>query len=297
MNWESGTGSGEEACGRERGGGSAGEGRKAGRNGGPAWDVPAWQSRTALALGEEAVERLARASVLVVGLGGVGAYAAEMIARCGVGRMVIADGDRVSESNLNRQLPALHSSIGRLKAEVMAERLLDINPALRLETVCRYLKDQPMIDLLEREPYHYVVDAIDTLSPKIYLLYHCRKRNIPVVSAMGTGGKSDPARLAVCDISQTYNCPLADVLRKRLHKLGVYHGIQSVFSPEPVKAGSVRETSGEPNKKSMIGTVPYMPVMAGCLCASVVVRELCGEKVVSDLPVPASVRRRIEAGN
>lgn len=256
---------------------------------------PEWQSRTGMLLGGDALRKLSRASVLVVGLGGVGAYAAEMIARSGVGRMVVADGDRIQESNLNRQLPALHSTLGRYKAEELALRLRDINPDLRVDAVCSYLKDQPMVDLIRSEPFDYVVDAIDTLSPKIYLLYHCRTLGIPVVSAMGTGGKTDPLRLTICDISQTYNCPLADVLRKRLHKLGVYHGIQSVFSPENVRTGAVREISGEPNKKSRIGTVCYMPSIAGCLCASVVIRELCGEKVVSDLPVPASVRKRIEA--
>lgn len=258
-------------------------------------EIPEWQSRTGLLLGGDALHRLSKASVLVVGLGGVGAYAAEMIARSGVGRMVVVDGDRIQESNLNRQLPALRSTLGEYKAHVMARRLKDINPDLRVDAVCAYLKDRPMVDLLRSEPFDYVVDAIDTLSPKIYLLYHCRMQGIPVVSAMGTGGKTDPLRLRICDISQTYNCPLADVLRKRLHKLGVYHGIQSVFSPESVKVGAVREISDEPNKKSRVGTVCYMPSIAGCLCASVVIRELCGEKVVSDLPVPASVRKRIEA--
>lgn len=252
-----------------------------------------WQSRTRLLLGEEGVKALGRASVLVVGLGGVGAYAAECIARAGVGRMVIVDGDRLHPSNLNRQLPALHSTLGRFKAEVIGERLLDIHPDLKLDVVCRYLKDQPMVDLLRSEKFDYVVDAIDTLSPKIYLLYHCSQLGLRVVSAMGTGGKTDPSRLTVCDISQTYNCPLADVLRKRLHKLGVYTGIQSIFSPEKVREEAVCEVQGEENKKSRVGTISYMPSIAGCLCASVVIRELCGEKVVSDLPVPPSVRRKI----
>ena len=251
------------------------------------------QSRTRLLLGDEAVETLRRASVLVIGLGGVGAYAAECIARAGVGRMVIVDGDCLHPSNLNRQLPALHSTLGRFKAEVIGERLLDIHPELKLDIVCRYLKDQPMVDLLQSEKFDYVVDAIDTLSPKIYLLYHCSHLGLKVVSAMGTGGKTDPSQLTVCDISQTYNCPLADVLRKRLHKLGVYTGIQSVFSPEKIREGAVCEVQDEENKKSRVGTVSYMPSIAGCLCASVVIRELCGEKVSSDLPVPLSVRRKI----
>lgn len=252
-----------------------------------------WQERTRLLLGDAAVNRLAASSVLVVGLGGVGAYAAEMLVRAGVGKLTIVDGDRLHATNLNRQLPALVPDLGRLKAEVMANRLRGINPDLELEAIPEYVKDGRMIEILESKPFDYVVDAIDTLSPKIYLLYHCVSRRLPVVSAMGSGGKLDPMQLKICDISQTYQCPLADVLRKRLHKLGVYTGIQAVFSPEPVPAHAVRETEGEPNKKSTVGTVSYMPSMAGCLCASVVIRELCGQKVVSDLPVPASVRKKI----
>ncbi|MCM1169888.1 MAG: tRNA threonylcarbamoyladenosine dehydratase [Bacteroides sp.] len=254
-----------------------------------------WQQRTELLLGGEAVRKLNQASVLVVGLGGVGAYAAEMIVRAGVGNLTVVDGDRLYPTNLNRQLPALLPDMGRLKAEVMAERLLDINPELHLEAIPEYVKDGRMIEILESKPYDYVVDAIDTLSPKIYLLYHCVNRRLPVVSAMGSGGKLDPMQFKICDISQTYNCPLADVLRKRLHKLGVYTGIQAVFSPENVPEHAVREVEGEANKKSMVGTVSYMPSIAGCLCASVVIRELCGQKVESDLPVPPSVRKKIKA--
>lgn len=255
-----------------------------------------WQERTELLLGEEAVKRLAAASVLVVGLGGVGAYAAEMIVRAGVGKITIVDGDRLHDTNLNRQLPALHSTLGRLKAEVMAERLRDINPELEIEAIPEYVKDGRMIQVLESKAFDYVVDAIDTLSPKIYLLYHCVNRRLPVVSAMGSGGKTDPMQLKICDIAQTYQCPLADVLRKRLHKLGVYTGIKAVFSPEVVPAHAVRESEGEPNKKSTVGTVSYMPSITGCLCASVVIRELCGQKIESDLPVPASVRKKIRQG-
>lgn len=244
-------------------------------------------------LGPEAVRKLNNADVLVFGVGGVGAYAAEMLVRAGVGNLTLVDGDRIHESNLNRQLPALLSELGKLKTEVLGRRLKDINPSLNLTEIPEYVKDERMIEILESRPYSYVVDAIDTLSPKIYLLYHCVNRHLPVVSAMGSGGKTDPMQLKICDISQTYNCPLADVLRKRLHKLGVYTGIQAVFSPEPVPEHAVRETEGEPNKKSTVGTVSYMPPIVGCMCASVVIRELCGEKVVSDLPVPASVRRKI----
>ena len=256
----------------------------------------AWDSRTELLLGQAEAESLRAASVLVMGLGGVGAYAAEMLARAGVGGLTIVDGDRLHPTNLNRQLPALHSTLGRLKAEVMGERLRDINPALRLEVLPEYVKDQRMIDILESCPFDYVVDAIDTLSPKVYLLYHCVQRGTRVVSAMGSGGKTDPLQLRICDISQTYACPLADALRKKLHRLGVYTGIQSVFSPEPGPARAVLPTWGEANKKSTVGTVSYMPSIGGCLCASGVIRELCGQKIKSDLPVPPSVRQKILDG-
>lgn len=252
-----------------------------------------WNERTVLLLGEEAVRKLSRSSVLVVGLGGVGAYAAEMLVRAGIGRLTVVDGDTIQPTNLNRQLVALRPDIGKPKAEVLGKRLLEINPELDLTVIAEYLKDQRMIEVLRRDRYDYVVDAIDTLSPKIYLLYHCRSMGLKVVSAMGSGGKTDPVQLKICDIAQTYLCPLADVLRKRLHKLGIYHGIQAVFSPEPVRKESVRETEGEPNKKSTIGTVSYMPPIVGCMCASVVIRELSGEKVVSDLPIPPSVKKKI----
>lgn len=244
-------------------------------------------------LGDANMEKLRAASVLVMGLGGVGAYAAEMLVRAGIGKICIVDGDEVSLTNLNRQLPALHSTLGQSKAGILKARFLDINPELEIEAIGEYVKDQRMVEILESRPFDYVVDAIDTLSPKIYLLYHCVKRKMRVVSAMGSGGKADPLQLKICDISQTYNCALADALRKRLHKLNIYAGIQAVFSPEPVPAYAVRKTFGERNKKSMVGTVSYMPPLVGCLCASVAIRELCGERVVSDLPVPLSVRRKI----
>ena len=152
-----------------------------------------WMQRTELLLGSDRIERLRNARVLVVGLGGVGAYAAEAIARAGVGTMTIADADAVSESNINRQLPALHSTVGEPKAEVMARRLLDINPGLRLTVVRRYIRDEETETLLD-EGFDYVVDAIDTLSPKAGLIRSCLERDIPVVSSMGAGAKTDPTR-------------------------------------------------------------------------------------------------------
>ena len=232
-----------------------------------------WLERTELMFGAETLARLQQASVLVVGLGGVGAYAAEMIVRAGVGRMVIADSDAVAESNINRQLVALHSTIGRQKAEVLAERLLDINPALQLTVINEYIKDEKTDELLDSQHFDYVVDAIDTLSPKLALIKGCLDRGYLVVSSMGAGGKLDPTRMEIADISKTHHCPLAHMLRKRMHKLGIRRGFKAVFSAEPPREGSMILCE-EQNKKSNVGTVSYFPALFGIGCASVVVRDL-----------------------
>ncbi|HBS85229.1 MAG: tRNA threonylcarbamoyladenosine dehydratase [Bacteroidetes bacterium GWF2_38_335] len=232
-----------------------------------------WISRTELLLGKSDLKKLQTAHVLVVGLGGVGAYAAEQICRAGVGKMTIVDGDKVEPSNRNRQLPALISNEGKEKAEVMGKRLKDINPDLDLTVICEYIKDDRMVEILQAEKYNYVVDAIDTLAPKIFLIYHSLKNNLRIVSSMGAGGKFDPSMVNVSDISQSFNCNLARMLRKRLHKLGVYNGVKVIFSSEKIKEGSMIISEGE-NKKSTVGTISYMPPVFGCFCASVVVRDL-----------------------
>ena len=235
-----------------------------------------WMQRTELLLGSDRIERLRNARVLVVGLGGVGAYAAEAIARAGVGTMTIADADAVSESNINRQLPALHSTVGEPKAEVMARRLLDINPGLRLTVVRRYIRDEETYALLDAARYDYVVDAIDTLSPKLALIAAALERRLPLVSSMGAGAKTDPTKMEIADISKTHHCPLAHMLRKRLHKLGVRSGFKAVFSPEAMREGAMILCE-EQNKKSNVGTISYLPALFGIGCASVVVRDLLGE--------------------
>ena len=239
-------------------------------------ETPQWSERTELLLGKEKLERLNSAHVLVVGLGGVGAYAAEMICRAGVGRMTVADSDTVSESNINRQLIALHSTVGKSKAALVADRLRDINPEIELTVVEEYIRDEMTYRLLDAAKYDYIVDAIDTLSPKAALIKGALDRGIPIVSAMGSGAKTDPTLMEIADISQTHHCPLAHMLRKRLHKMGVRSGFQTVFSAEPVREGAViiSETT---NKKSNAGTISYMPAVFGCGCASVVIRDLIGE--------------------
>lgn len=235
-----------------------------------------WMQRTELLLGEENMRRLAQAHVLVVGLGGVGAYAAEMICRAGVGRMTVADADEVSVSNINRQLVALHSTVGRSKAEVLAERLRDINPEIELTVVDKYIRDELTYELLDSARFDYVVDAIDTLSPKAALIKGALDRGYRVVSSMGAGAKTDPSLMEIRDISASHHCPLAHMLRKRLHKMGIRTGFWAVFSPEPLREGAMILCE-ETNKKSNVGTVSYLPAVFGCGCASVVVRGLIGE--------------------
>lgn len=235
-----------------------------------------WLERTTLLLGDEKLKILQNSNVLVVGLGGVGAYAAEMIARSGVGRMTIADADIVSPTNINRQLIALHSTIGKQKAELMADRLRDINPEINLTVVNKFIKDDETDALLDSDKFDYVVDAIDTLSPKLALIKGCLDRNIPMVSSMGAGAKTDPTKLEICDIAKTHHCPLAHMLRKRLHKIGIRTGFKAVFSPEPVREGAMILCE-EQNKKSNTGTISYIPALFGIGCASVVIRGLIDE--------------------
>ena len=235
-----------------------------------------WTERTELLLGKDKLNILQNAHVLVVGLGGVGAYAAEMVARAGVGRMTIADADTVGESNINRQLLALHSTIGRHKSEVMAERLHDINPDIELHVVTDYIRDEKTYELLDAAHYDYVIDCIDTLSPKVNLIAGALERNIPLVSSMGAGAKTDPTQIEIKDIGKSHHCPLAHMLRKRLHKVGIRSGFYAVFSPEPVREGAMI-LAEETNKKSNVGTISYIPAVFGCACASVVIRDLLGE--------------------
>ena len=236
-----------------------------------------WLSRTNLLLGEEKLNILKNSHVLIVGLGGVGAYAAEQICRAGVGKMTIVDGDTIDTSNINRQLPATTSNINKDKAEVMGARLLDINPNLDLNIKNEYLREERIGEVLVESKYDYVVDAIDTLAPKIFLIYRSLQNNLKIVSAMGAGGKTDPSKIQIADISETYNCKLARMLRKKLHKLDVYKGVQVVFSPEDVSKDAVILDESR-NKKSNVGTISYMPPLFGCFISSVVIKGLLPDK-------------------
>ena len=232
-----------------------------------------WLERSELLLGTQCINKLKLANVLIVGVGGVGAYAAEMLVRAGIGKMTIADSDTISLSNINRQLIALHSTVGRVKTDVLAERLKDINPELQLSVIAEYIKDEKTDEILGSQHFDYIVDAIDTLSPKLALIKGALDRNIPIVSSMGAGAKLDPTKMEICDISKTHHCPLAHMLRKRLHKMGIRRGFKAVFSAEPPIEGAMILCE-ERNKKSNVGTISYLPATFGIGCASVVIRDL-----------------------
>lgn len=232
-----------------------------------------WQKRTALLLGDEALPRLAAAKVLVAGAGGVGGYAVEMLVRAGVGHIVVVDSDDVSESNLNRQILALHSTIGRLKCDVVRDRMLDINPALEIKTVPEYLTEENIPSLVGTEKPDFVIDAIDTLSPKVALIQWCLSAGVPLVSSMGAGAKTDCTAVRIDDISRTKECPLAKMIRKKLHKAGIRSGFEAVYSLErPDDNAMVREESR--NKRSQVGSISYIPAVFGCACAQAALRRL-----------------------
>lgn len=229
-----------------------------------------WLERTELLLGPEKLERIKNSNILVVGLGGVGAIAAEMLCRAGVGKMTIVDGDVVEISNRNRQLPALISTSGLSKAQVLYGRFKDINSDFDLTVVDEFIKDNRTEALLDSQQFDYVVDAIDTLSPKVFLIHHSLQRNLKIVSSMGAGGKLDPSKVQVADISASFNCKLAKMIRKRLSRLGIREGVKVVFSSELVnKKAMYREETA--NKTSIVGTISYMPAVFGCFIASVAI--------------------------
>lgn len=233
-----------------------------------------WQQRTELLLGAEKVDRLHTAHILVVGLGGVGAYAAEMLCRAGIGTMTIVDADTVQPTNINRQLPALHSTIGQSKAEILAERFRDINPKIKLNVMPVYLKDDNIPELLDSAHFDFIVDAIDTISPKCYFIYNACTRGIKIISSMGAGAKTDITKIRFADLWETYHCGLSKAVRKRLQKMGMRHKLPVVFSTEQANPHAILLTEDEQNKKSTAGTVSYMPAVFGCYLAEYVIRKL-----------------------
>lgn len=225
-----------------------------------------WQSRTEMLLGGKTLSLLSRSTVVVAGVGGVGGYAAEMLCRAGVGRLVLVDADAVAETDINRQITALHSTVGRSKCSVLAGRLKDINPEAEIVTVEKYMDADDVAGIIGGLGADFLVDAIDTLSPKLALIKYCVDTSLPFVSSMGSGAKTDVTAVRISDISKSHNCPLAYVIRKKLRKMGIYRGFKVVYSEELPDRGAVVECEGR-NKKSMVGTVSYIPAVFGCACA------------------------------
>ena len=233
-----------------------------------------WLQRTELLIKEEGIERLQSANILIVGLGGVGSFAAEFLVRSGIGNLTIVDGDTVDITNINRQLPALNSTIGKNKTDVVAERILDINPEINLKKINEFLEPERMEEILTQEKFDYVLDCIDSLSPKLALIITCKRKKIKLVSAMGAGGKTDPSKVMVRDISKTNNCFLAKQIRKKLKKEQIHKGFRCVFSTEIQDENSLKITDGSNYKKSFYGTISYMPAIFGLYAAAEVIRFL-----------------------
>lgn len=234
-----------------------------------------WLGRTTLLIGEEKVRLLTTKHVMVVGMGGVGSFAAEFICRSGVGKMTIIDGDVVDPTNRNRQLPALATNHGQSKADIMAERLKQINPELELQVIKEFVNPEMVEKLLTLNP-DYIIDAIDSITPKVTFLRLAHEKSIPMVSSMGAGAKLDPTQLKVVDISKTQICPFAHQVRKQLKKHGIFKGIKAVYSPETPIWDSLMLTDGSNFKKSAYGTISYLPATFGATVASVAIRDLIG---------------------
>ena len=232
-------------------------------------------SRTTLLYGDERMARIRSAHVLVVGTGGVGAYAAEMLCRAGVGHLTLVDADTVSPSNINRQLPALHSTVGRSKVGVLAERFRDINPEVQLTLHEEYLTPEGVDTLLNAGPYTYVIDAIDTIQPKVALLAACIRRHQPVIASMGAGAKTDITAIQYADIWQTYHCGLSKSVRSGLTRAGLRgRKLPVVFCAQQADRAALLTVEGERNKKTTAGTVSYMPATFGNYLAAWVLNRL-----------------------
>ena len=233
------------------------------------------EHRTAILLGEAALERLHNAHVAIFGIGGVGGYTAEALARAGVGKLTLIDRDTVSLSNINRQIIALHSTVGQSKVEVMRQRILDINPNCQVTSIQSFFLPENA-DEFAFDQFDYVVDAVDTVSAKIELVLRASSRKIPIISAMGAGNKLSAQQFTVTDLSKTAGCPLARVMRRELKKRGISH-LKVVYSQEPVAPIRIdlSDSDGNGEKRAPTGSLPYVPGVAGLLMAGEVIKDLC----------------------
>lgn len=233
-----------------------------------------WDSRTELLLGKEKNECLKSATVLVAGVGGVGGYAVEMLARAGIGNLIIIDDDVVKSTNINRQIIATSKNVGTSKVQLMKERILDINPNANILAIRDFINEDNAGEFIRRFKPNFVIDAIDSISPKIALLKYCIENNVKIISSMGAGGRLDPTKIQYADISKTTNCALARTVRERLKKQGITIGLPTVFSTEPVRKESIITVTDERNKCSTLGTVSYFPALFGCYLAAYVINNL-----------------------
>lgn len=236
-----------------------------------------WQERAELLFKTEGLERLRNSKVMVVGLGGVGSFAAEFLARAGVGNMTIVDGDTVDITNINRQLPALHSTVGQPKVTIVGDRLMDINPELNLTRIEEFLSPERAFELVTPE-FDYVLDCIDSITPKLNLIIAAKRKKVKIISNMGAGGKYEASKVRVADISKTDVCPLAKTVRKRLKKEGITKGVKAVFSVETPDETSLKMTNGLNFKKSFFGTNSWMPALFGLHAAETVVKYILKHK-------------------
>ena len=232
-----------------------------------------WTDRAELLFKKEGLDRLKKANILIVGVGGVGSFAAEFIARAGIGKMTIVDGDVIDITNINRQLPALHSTIGLNKIDVVGKRLLDINPELELTKINEFLSPERAFDIVSAD-FDYVIDCIDSITPKLNLIIAAKRKRVKIVSSMGAGGKSEASKVKVSDISRTENCFLAKALKKRLKEVKIDKGVKVVFSSEIQDETSLKTTDGSNFKKSFYGTNSYMPGLFGLFAAETVIRHI-----------------------
>jgi len=241
--------------------------------------VANWLERTELLMSKESIERLKKSHVLIVGLGGIGSFAGEFIARSGVGKMTIIDGDVFDPTNKNRQLTALDSTIGKNKAVVLAERIRDINPEIELNVIQEFVLPERVWELLAEYKPDYVMDCIDSVTPKLEWIVACLKTKTKIISHMGAGGKMDPSAVKVGKLKETHNCKLASHIKKRLKRMHVdFKKVKAVYSSELQRKDSLKMTDGNNYKKSFYGTASYIPGLSGLMGAAEVIRYLSQEK-------------------